>query len=214
MVTEVKGKYPRPMNVKFLEAPKINKPIWENLPTPARVKDSALQTIQRDFLTSGVPILKVMNKIFEAKDDLSSLDSKELLTTLKDSLLLLGSASGGMNKVRRDNLKVELPKNMQGLCRSDIQGSSTLLFGDNLNTTIKDISELNKLSQNFRPRGNFHRRGTQNRGGILRNFGQNSGRVVKRGRGKPRPFYKRFVQVSRRQNEDRRPLNAPGPSRL
>ena len=109
--------YLRPKNTEFLEAPKINRPVWENLSPPTKMHDAGLQSVQRDFLTSAVPVLKVMEKLHEAREDASKLNIEELVTMLSDSLLFLGSANVGMVKKRRDLLKKDLPSNMIGLCR-------------------------------------------------------------------------------------------------
>jgi len=41
-------KYLRPSNIEFLETPKINKPIWENL-SLSKIPDVLLQNVQRSF---------------------------------------------------------------------------------------------------------------------------------------------------------------------
>ena len=98
--------YPKPKNVKFLSAPKINKPMWKTLNYTTQIKDSLLQSIEKDFQASGIPTIKVMEKKFEAKDDMASLN-------LSRYFLFLGCAN--MVKLRRDNVKRVFLKHMQGL---------------------------------------------------------------------------------------------------
>jgi len=199
---EKREHYLRPRNVEFLQTPKINKPVWESLSTSTRIKESSFQTIQNDFLSSAVPVLKAMEKIYDARDNLNMLDAKDLLDGLKDSLVFLGSANAGMLKARRENVRRDLPKNMHGLCRDDVQCSSTLLFGENLNSTIKEVSELNKISSSLRPRGSFSGR---SRGF---NTGRGRGRLMRRGGRVSRGFQNRFHPYV-----TKKPLNKPGPSR-
>ena len=89
-----------------------------------------------------------------------SLDVKKLIHTLSDSLFFLGSANAGMVKFRCQLVKRELPMSMQGLCRDSIGFSGSHLFGDNLNASIKEVSELNKVSKTvqFAARGRITRR--------------------------------------------------------
>ena len=47
--------YVRPGNVEFIEAPKLNKPIWENVNFSRRTY-SVLQSVQQNFLSSSVPV--------------------------------------------------------------------------------------------------------------------------------------------------------------
>jgi len=199
---EVRENHLRPGNVEFLGTPKINKPIWENLSTSTRIKESSFQAIQSDFLNSAVPVLKVMEQIFDAKEDLNTLDAKGLLDSLKDSLIFLGSANKGMIKARRDNVKRDLPKPMQGLCRDSVAFSSTNLFGDSLNSSIKEVSELNRISNNLRPRGSMAMR---SRGRGFSNRGR--GRGFRRG-GRGRGSAQRFQPY----NKERKAPNQSGPS--
>ena len=63
-------KYLQPNNVSFLDVPQINKPVWTSISRPARLTDSNLQFIQRDFLRSAIPVLNVMQKLNESRDNL------------------------------------------------------------------------------------------------------------------------------------------------
>ena len=84
VIVEKRSEYLRPKNINFLKAPRVNKPIWDTLNAFTRVKESGLQSVQNDFLNSAVPIIRVMEKIHDAKDNMASLDASDLLATLKD----------------------------------------------------------------------------------------------------------------------------------
>jgi len=149
VIKEKRESYIRPKNVQFLNTPKVNKPIWE----------TQLQGIHTDFLGAAVPVIRVMEKVFECREDTSTLDPKEIIDVLKDSLMFLGSANLAMIKTRRENIKKDIPKHMHGICREDIEFSSNFLFGDHLNSSIKEVSELNKISSSFKTRGFRNSRG-------------------------------------------------------
>ena len=207
VVKEKRETYLRPNNISFLNTPKVNKPIWDNLSSPTRVKESQLQNIQKDFLTSAIPTIKVMEKIFDSRDDMASLDPKELLDILKDSFLFLGCANLAMIKQRRDNIKRDLPLAMQGLCKEDVGFSSTLLFGDNLNSSIKEVSELNKISHSLKTRGFKPYRGYR-RGSVFRGRGRV---LVRRGfRGRNANY--RYAPYYPKKSDERKSSNSVGPS--
>ena len=75
----------------MLQVPKVNKLIWENLSTLTRQKEGKLQGVQRDILTIAIPVSKTLEMIYNAKDYMASLDAKELIDTVKDSFIFLGS---------------------------------------------------------------------------------------------------------------------------
>ena len=209
VLKEKKEKHLRPVNVDSLETPKVNKPIWENLSPSTRIKDSNLQAIQKDLLSSAIPVLKVMEQIFDAREDMNSLNAKDILDTLKDSFIFLGAANNGMIKARRDNVKRDLPKNMEGLCRDTVAFSSTNLFGDCLNNSIKEVSELNRISNTFRPRGSYptgrnRGRGFSGRGGFSPRGRGRGGRRGTRGRGSNKRFHP--------YQNDKKTSNQTGPS--
>ena len=212
--TVVKAKhevYLRPKNVEYLNAPKLNKPIWETISHSTRIRESGLQSIQKDMLSSAVPIINVMEKIYYAKDDLSTLDATDLITTLKDSFIFLGSANQNLVKARRDNIRRDLPKQMQGLCTDVVKFSSTQLFGDNLQESIKNVSELNKVAFNLKPRGaSTYRQGTRGSfgRGRMRGF-----RGIRRGVAASRGYSRRSYPYRIGKSQDNKQLNGPGPSR-
>ena len=58
----------RPSNVKFVETPKINKPVWENIAQLICLKDVDLLYIQRVFLLSAMTPIPVMKTLFQARN--------------------------------------------------------------------------------------------------------------------------------------------------
>ena len=68
--------------------------------------------------------------------------SKKLLTPLVDSLAFLGKAKKDTNQLKRDILKSRLPAKMKQLTKN-AQAESELLFGDDLNKKVSQISNIN-----------------------------------------------------------------------
>ena len=148
--------YLKPGNVEFVNTPQINKPIWNSLSHSTKGNDVILQSIQKDFLHSTLPIFTVMEKLQEARDNPAGIDVKELVRGLADGLACIGSANVGMVRLRRANIKKELPHNMQLLCSDTVDFSGQYLFGNSLSSDIKEVSELNKITQSLR--GSFRGR--------------------------------------------------------
>ena len=161
--------YPHPQNVHSTKPPKTNRPVWEAMGGAARIMDAKLQDIQRDLLRSSLPIACVMGKLLDCQNDTATLNVPELLWMLSDSFKFLGTANVNLIKQRKEVIKHELPKTMQGLCRDPEDFSPSYLFGDNLNSKIKEVSELNKVKHIVQapPRGTFRSRFSSNyfRGG-------------------------------------------------
>ena len=86
-------------------------------------------------------------------------------------------------------LKKYLPKLMQGLCRDPKEFSATHLFGDNLNSKIKEVTELNKVKGKIFYDRDTVRRG-RSRGRGRANFRMSRG-FYNRNQRRPYPFNNR-----------------------
>ena len=198
---EKEEKYARPQNIEFLQAPKVNKAIWNNL-VQAKSTDVQLQAIQRQFLLSSIPVIKVMEELNAAVGNPELFDPKKLIRTLGDSLAITGTANVNMVKLRKDFIKKELPKNMEALCGEGVDFSGSLLFGDNLTSSIKEVSELNKVSRGFANRRGYVRG---------RGFVRGRGRFMRRpGRGLKR--YTPYNRNTSTSSSTYKPLNQKRPS--
>lgn len=70
-----------------------------------KTADLSLQSIQKDFLMSAIPTVKVMQQLNAARDDLGKLNVNDLIRSLSDSLNFVGSANIGMVNKRRALIK-------------------------------------------------------------------------------------------------------------
>ena len=154
--------YARPKNVEFAEAPMTNKPIFETLRYSTKYLDVGLQTVQKDFLKGTLPVIEVMEELAK-NESAENMDVKNMIKKLADSVAFIGAANVNMVKTRRHLIKRDLPPRMKGLCRDGEEFSGKLLFGDNLNGKIKEVSELNKVTNDFK-RGSFRGRGFRGMG--------------------------------------------------
>ena len=187
--------YKIPANVSAtLTVPKLNNPIFENLAPHKKKVDINLQKVQKDIQLAAVPIMHAVTNLLEARDSQDKLELDQVIHNLTDSLAFLGCANSGMLEQRRENLKFDLPKNLQALTK-EAGSSENWLFGDDLGSKIKELNELNRLNSQL------------NRGTGRGVFRPRAGRRVSRFSGS-RPYTRR----PRGGFGGKRPLNRRGPS--
>lgn len=138
----------RPKNCSFLETPKLNKEIWSCLTKSQRSVDVHLQETQRDLLKSVVPVVKVIEILYNEKDSLASdtFDPLAVIKSLTDSIAFAGSANINLVKRRKESIKTHLPPGFQKLCAGTTPFTGALLFGEDLQKQVKEINELHKFA--------------------------------------------------------------------
>lgn len=151
--------YLRPGNIEFMAAPKINKQIWISLSQTKKNYDKKLQEVQKQFLKSAVPVVRVIDEMNKVRADGNDIDLSSLISALSDSIALLGSANVNMVQARRELIKDELGPNLKGICSTETPFSAELLFGDKLNENVKEIAEARKLNRELHSPSTFFRRG-------------------------------------------------------
>ena len=109
---------------------------------------------QSFLTTAATPIISIWQNIINEKDEISV---GELLHCMKQSIVLLGSASNSLSSFHRHWLKGSVSPEFAPLIKeldSDHRPSG-LLFGDELTSKIKSLSEenksLRKISSNKKP---------------------------------------------------------------
>ena len=208
--------YLKPKNIKFIDPPRINKPIWESMGPNSQKQDNKMQTIQKFMLRSVLPTIEAIEILDNGREDAGNLEIDKVIKNLIDSISFIGAANVEIVKKRKESIKRELPSNMQGLCRESENFSSSYLFGDDLNSKIKEVSELNKVSNkmkksSFTPR-NFPQQSV--RGSYVRGRGRGMRRWPRTPRGNFR--YSPYAKNMAAKNDGPKKvssLNKSGPSR-
>ena len=134
-LSEVQAKYLRPENCTNLVAPKINKQIWQQLRQETRNNNSAFQKAQSLLISGLYAVLQMCNS--------SSGEQKNALT---HTAVLLLSANRDLNLKRRDLIRPDLNKQYSSLCNPSTT-ISTVLFGDNLNKEVEELTKSNQTQQ-------------------------------------------------------------------
>ena len=133
-MTQTSEKYPAPSNCEMLDTPRVRPAIWDSVSSSSRSKDLKLQRIQKP-LTKGITALaKHMT------------NSKEPMTSAQqDTFALLCNANFELNCLRKDNFKTEMNQKYTHLCKPSV-AVTKWLFGDNLSSQVKDLTEEQKTT--------------------------------------------------------------------
>lgn len=141
-------KYPRPSNMEYLQCPKVNNEIWRKLDTDTKNRDIRMQKAQGRIVKGLTPLAMVLHSLSKLRKNPSSLTQQEcdeLIKTLMDSFILLGSASQEVSHRRRELIKPDMNWQYQSLC--SVQNPvTTQLFGDDLSKAMREINETNRVA--------------------------------------------------------------------
>ena len=184
---EKEDKYPRPENVRFATPAKVNKPVWECLDTKTKQLDFKFQHLHNHATKAALPIAVAMEKLYDSQGNPESLDIREIITTLADSLNFLGSVNIQTHSIRKECIRKDLPSQMQPMCNEEEEISPAFLFGDDLEDKIKKVSVFNRVKKSFHDSG---------RGKRGRSRGRGSVHYSKRGNSFKRPFKKNHLTKS------------------
>ena len=78
--------------------------------------------------------MEALNNVREKGQDFNL---SELIKTLSDAVVFLGSANTKLVKTRKEIIKEEISPKLKGICSSEVPVSASLLFGDNFLQQLK-----------------------------------------------------------------------------
>ena len=192
---KVLAKYPTPANCSRLEVVRVNPEVFNNVLKDVKTNDILLQKAQKPILTGITAVVQLMDRLLKSQKGNGDLPTtNELLAGFSDAISLLTEGSHQLDLCRRAGFKAVMKDEFRSLC-NETAPVTTLLFGDELNTTVKTLAESTKVTRQltgFRPtRGGF--RSDTRRGSPYRRppfLGQG-------GRGQWRPRYPHQPQQNR-----------------
>lgn len=132
-----------------------------------------------------MPILKQIDLIMKNKTELKQNPIiKELKQLAADPVLMIIHAVAASNQVTKDAIKTELDSKFHSICESTHAVPEKLLFGDNLNTTFKELDDtkkfhLNKHSSNRRDK-KFKKSSDNTFQGFHKGWGETTGHHTER----------------------------------
>ena len=138
-------KYHTPENCELLCMPRVNSPLWNELPHKAKSVDLGVQEIQKMIVKTGQVLVSLAESAIKAKKEKELLDPQELLGALSDALAFIGNAGFQTTLKRRDLLKASLSKDYQSLFSASTP-VTTHLFGDDLSKKVDDIAKANRIA--------------------------------------------------------------------
>lgn len=129
---ETTVKYLPPSNCPFLDAPKVNPVIWDNLAPSTRSRDLKLARVQK-LLTRGLTAFA------------HTMSPSDMTENQQDALALLASANFELNALRKELIKPEMNQAYSHLCKPSAQVTK-FLFGDDLGQRVKNLKDEQKAA--------------------------------------------------------------------
>ena len=108
-----------------------------------------MQGAQGTLIKATLPIVQLANNLLSARDRKASLDTEAAVQDCMEHLVLTSAAQSQIDQYRRDQFKVLLPNDLRSLA-SDPKDVSKLLFGDNLEKRIQELTAQSKLKASLR----------------------------------------------------------------
>ena len=144
-------KVSRPSNLN-IQVKKCNEEIWalqNGQMGRIRSSDIKMQSIQMALSKAIIPIIRLADDCVKAKDDKNHLiDAKTALEACMDSIVLLANSNSQVDYFRRDQFKSILPEHLRPIVTHPTD-ATTLLFGENLDEQIKQITEKSKIKNSL-----------------------------------------------------------------
>ena len=107
-VKERGEKYPPPKNCKYLTPTLVNEEIWDLLTRKNRSVDLAFQRVQEPII-NGLSSLSILaDRLFKNIQSAKTVNARETLTHVMDSMALFGHANWKLNMKRRELIKPDL----------------------------------------------------------------------------------------------------------
>ncbi len=144
---KLRDTYSRPSNVGNLKIPKVNPIVWKTLSTKGKCVDAAIQKSMSKFSAAITPVVKQIDLLATHKKEVKRHPVlQEMKQLTMDAMHMLSHAVTSSNQMRKDAVKSELHPKFQKLCNPDHAVSETQLFGDQLQSELKDLDEEKKFN--------------------------------------------------------------------
>ena len=99
-----------PDSINSLESLRLTKNIRFDLSKPVRMKDLALQDIQKNIVKANQALMVTLGRVIKAEDKKKKIDPSCILPQVSDMLNVLGNAIFLTSLKRRDELRPHIKK--------------------------------------------------------------------------------------------------------
>ena len=141
-ITDLKKQHETPENCSTLSETKVNQGVWNNLDESGRSTGLKFQKVQKSLVKGIIIIVTEVNKMM---GNAGPQNAEDTVGSLMDGVLLLANANQELNYRRRELMRPQLNANYRHLC-SPSNPVTSLLFGNDLQKAVKDISDTNRLN--------------------------------------------------------------------
>ncbi|PFX12485.1 hypothetical protein AWC38_SpisGene23553 [Stylophora pistillata] len=128
--------YVRPGNCEKLKVPLVNHELWGKLKPPVKSQDLRLANVQQTVVKATIALAEATEKISKVKGKMD--EKPKIISSLTDSLALLGHATYELSLRRRDIMRPSINKELRALCNQQIPVTDFLL-GDDVQSSLKTI---------------------------------------------------------------------------
>ena len=106
--------YIRPGNCDKLKVPLVNPELWGKLGPPAKTQDSRIANVQLTMEKATVALTEATERMTKVKGNIEG--KQKIITSLTDSLALLGHATYDLSLRRRDIMRPSINRELRALC--------------------------------------------------------------------------------------------------
>ena len=121
----------------------MNEEIWDLLNRKRGTVDLAFQRVQEPIVQGLSSLVILADRLLKDIQSAKTVNARETLTHVIDSIALFGHANWTLNIKRRELIKPDLNPPYTRLCKEEIK-PSTKLFGDDLTKHLKEMSEVKR----------------------------------------------------------------------
>ena len=131
----------------------MNEEIWDLLSRKNRSVDLAFHRVQEPLIHGLSSLTILADRLFKDIQSAQTVDARETLTHVMDSIALFGHANGKLNMKRPEIIKPDLNPPYTRLCKEEIK-ATTKLFGDDLSKHFKEMSEVKRAGKEMQKMAN------------------------------------------------------------
>lgn len=209
-VKAVYEKYRPPENCPGLEQVKVNELVWRKISHDARTNDLKFQRVHLSLIKGVTAFVQCWDTLLASYDAEQGTLPVEAFDNITDgaihALRAFGAANYELNMRRREMIRPAIVTDFNIVCSTSAPFTS-LLFGEDVEKTFKDIADVNRLTNQVFPSTSHSTAGEQSYRGRGRGRGRGRAQYSDRGRGRGRSFFPRGRGRSRGTFGNQAPFN-------